>query len=87
MNYGCYLVTLTSLEHQKTAIIRGGNVDDMIKFNGTISARALVELPLKGRMFTWSNMQEQPSLEQLDWCFFTTVEWTSTFPNTLVASC
>jgi hypothetical protein len=29
-------------------------------------------------------MQEQPSLEQLDWCFFTTVEWTSTFPNTLV---
>jgi hypothetical protein len=61
----------------------GGNVNDMIKFNEIISGHALVELPLKGRRFTWCNMQEQPLLEQLDW-FFTTVEWTSVFPNTCV---
>jgi len=42
----------------------------------------LIELPLKGRAFTWSNMQQSPLLEQLDW-FFTTVNWTTTFPNTL----
>jgi hypothetical protein len=28
-------------------------------------------------------MQNEPLLEQLDW-FFTTTEWTSTFPNTMV---
>jgi hypothetical protein len=29
-----------------------------------------VELPLKGRAYTWSNMQENPLLEQLDWFFY-----------------
>jgi hypothetical protein len=41
----------------------GGNIDDMMKFNEIISKQALVELPLKGRMYTWSSMQEQPLLE------------------------
>jgi exonuclease III len=41
----------------------GGNVEDMMKFNEIISAHALIELPLKGRSYTWSNMQEQPLLE------------------------
>lgn len=36
----------------------------------------------KGRLFTWSNMQEIPLLEQLDW-FFTSVNWTITYPNTV----
>jgi mannosylglycoprotein endo-beta-mannosidase len=61
----------------------GGNIDYMMKFNEIISNQALVELPLKGRMYTWSNMQEQPLLEQLDW-FFTSIEWSTVFPNTLV---
>jgi hypothetical protein len=42
----------------------------------------VVELPLKGRAFTWSNMQSNPLLEQLDW-FFTSI-WTLDFPNTEV---
>jgi hypothetical protein len=43
----------------------------------------LIELPLKGRSFTWSNMQTDPLLEQLDW-FFTSPNWTIDYPNTEV---
>ena len=41
----------------------GGNVNEMFLFNDIIGHLGLVELPLKGRAFTWSNMQEQPLLE------------------------
>jgi hypothetical protein len=40
-------------------------------------------IPLKGRQFTWSNMQKEPLLEQLDWCF-TPLNWISNYPNTLM---
>ena len=61
----------------------GGNINDMITFNDFIRTQGLIELPLKGRTFTWSNMQEDPLLEQLDW-FFTSTNWTNTYPNTIV---
>lgn len=61
----------------------GGDVNDMFTFNDFIHEQRLTELPIKGRNFTWSNMQQDPLLEQLDW-FFTTLNWTATFPNTLV---
>lgn len=61
----------------------GGNVHDMFTFNDFIREQRLTELPIKGRNFTWSNMQQNPLLEQLDW-FFTTLNWTSSFPNTIV---
>lgn len=37
----------------------------------------------KGHRFSWSNMQQDPLLEQIDW-FFTSLNWTSTYPNTVV---
>ena len=61
----------------------GGNCDDMLTFNDIIRAHNLTELPLKGRSFTWSNMQLDPLLEQLDW-FFTSLHWTSAYPATEV---
>jgi len=69
-----------SLENRNRA---GGNFQDTQIFNEVIDHLGLVELPLKGRAFTWSNMQSNPLLEQLDW-FFTSVNWTSDFPNTMV---
>ena len=63
----------------------GGNINDMLLFNEAISRQAVVEIPHKGRNFTWSNMQENPWLEQLDWCF-SSCQWTQTYPNTLVTS-
>lgn len=36
----------------------GGNINDMLLFNDIIDHLGLTELPLKGRSFTWSNMQE-----------------------------
>uniref|UniRef100_A0A453EXI1 Uncharacterized protein n=1 Tax=Aegilops tauschii subsp. strangulata TaxID=200361 RepID=A0A453EXI1_AEGTS len=38
-------------------------------FNEAISELGLIELPLKGRQFSWSNMQDSPLLEKLDWFF------------------
>lgn len=61
----------------------GGDMNDMMIFNSIISNLGLLELPLKGRAYTWSNMQNYPLLEQLDW-FFTSVSWTASYPSTLV---
>lgn len=55
----------------------------MLKFNDAISALALVEIPIKGRSFTWSNMQQAPLLEKLD-LIFSSESWTDKYPNTLV---
>jgi hypothetical protein len=55
----------------------------MFIFNDIIGHLGFIEIPLKGRRFTWSNIQDEPLLEQLDW-FFTTPSWTTKFSNTLV---
>jgi hypothetical protein len=59
----------------------GGDVNEMLLFNEAISNLGLVELPLKGRKFTWSNMQQDPLLERLEW-FFTSSTWTLSYPST-----
>jgi hypothetical protein len=61
----------------------GGDIHDMFLFNEIIGHLGLLELPIKGRAYTWSNMQKDPLLEQLDW-FFTSANWISSFPNTMV---
>ena len=71
---------MRSLENRN---LPGGNVSDIFLFNEVIGHLGLVELPIKERQFTWSNMQTEPLLEQIDW-FFTSVAWTSDHPNTLV---
>ena len=62
---------------------RGGNINDMITFNDFIRSQSLIELPIKGKAYTWSNMQDEPLLEQLDW-FLTSNNWTLSYPNTMV---
>lgn len=47
----------------------GGDVTEMFLFNEAISAPRLVELPLHGRKYTWTNKQHPPLLERLDWFF------------------
>jgi endonuclease/exonuclease/phosphatase family metal-dependent hydrolase len=49
------------------------------------SVLELVELPLKGQHFTWTNKQHPPLLERLDW-FFTSASWTTAYPNTSVST-
>lgn len=44
-----------------------GNLNDILVFNDVIGHLGLIELPLKGRSYTWTNMQEAPLLEQIDW--------------------
>jgi hypothetical protein len=61
----------------------GANLTDIDTFNEIISYLGLIELPTKGRAFTWSNMQSDLLLVQLDWVF-TSFAWTIKYPNTLV---
>jgi exonuclease III len=63
----------------------GGNLNDMFLFNDLIDHLGILELPLKGRSFTWSNMQHDPLMVQLDW-FFTSSSWISSYPNTVVTA-
>lgn len=57
------------------------SIQDMFLFNEAISQHDLVEIPLKRRSYTWSNMQDAPLLEKLDWCF-TSEAQTLTYPST-----
>jgi hypothetical protein len=57
----------------------GGNYNDMDIFNALISHLGLVEIPLKDRNYTWSNMKEFSLL----WCF-TSLTWSTCYPNTLL---
>lgn len=60
-----------------------GDVNQMLQFNEAISSLALVEIPLKGRSYTWSNMPEAPLIEKNDGVF-TYENWSTDYPNTLV---
>lgn len=44
----------------------GGDMNEILIFNEIISNIGLIEIPLKGVSYTWSNMQDQPLLQQLD---------------------
>lgn len=61
----------------------GADLNEIFLFNEAISRLDLIELPLHGRHFTWTNKQFPPLLERLDW-FFTSNSWTSKFPDTVV---
>jgi len=58
-------------------------MNDIMIFNEIISNLGLLEIPLKGRKYTWSNMQDDPLLEQIDWVF-TSANWISVYPDTLL---
>lgn len=55
----------------------------MFLFNEAINTLGLIELPLHGRHFTWTNKQLSPLLERLDW-FFTSNAWTTRYPGIIV---
>jgi hypothetical protein len=59
-----------------------GNHNNMLLFNLVIHQHDLEEVPLKAKSYAWSNMQEKPMLEKLDW-IFTSHDWTIHYPNTL----
>ena len=48
----------------------GGDITEMFLFNDAINTLGLVELPLHGRHYTWTNKQLSPLLERLDWFFY-----------------
>jgi hypothetical protein len=63
----------------------GGNIAEMMLFNEAMSSLGIVEIPLHGRRYTWTNKQQPPLLEILDW-FFSSNAWTLNYPHTLAKS-
>jgi hypothetical protein len=61
----------------------GGNIQDMLKFNTAINNLRLEELQLVGNKFTWTNKQDNPLLERLDW-FFAFASLVTNYPSSLV---
>jgi hypothetical protein len=61
------------------------NVSDMLSFNAAISSLRVEELKLNGNKFTWSNMQQSPLLERLDW-FFASPSWMANYPGSSVST-
>lgn len=53
----------------KTKIKRG-----MDMFCDFVNRQELIDIPIVGVRFTWSNFQENPALSKLD-CFLVSVEW------------
>ena len=47
----------------------GADLNEIFLFNEAINKLDLIELPLHGRQFTWTNKQFPPLLERLDWFF------------------
>jgi hypothetical protein len=57
-----------------------GNLREMLDFNAAINRHDLEELRLNGAKFTWTNKQQSPLLERLDW-FFASTTWMTNFPS------
>lgn len=86
INYDDNCIIMGDFNFYRSATNRnrpGGNTNGMMLFNNIINHLGITELPIKGRSYTWSNMQDQPLMQQLDW-FFTSPSWTLVYPNTVV---
>ena len=58
----------------------GSTTEDMKSVSDWINSQALVDLPLKGASFTWSNHQSSPTLSRLD-RFLVSNEWLDLYPE------
>src|SRR4051812_10931149 len=73
-----------SLDDITTTLLNGSDLDfDNCTLPEVIGFLQKMARPLKGRSYTWSNMQVDPLLEQLDW-FLTSSSWISIYPNIVV---
>ncbi|XP_066344156.1 uncharacterized protein [Miscanthus floridulus] len=59
----------------------GADINEMFLFNSCISHLGLTKIFLHGKKYTWSNMQNLPLLERLDWVL-TNNSWTLSYPET-----
>ncbi len=57
-----------------------GRTAEVLSFRQTVSSLGLLDIPLSGRSFTWSNGRPNPTLERLDRVFVTR-DWQLLFPR------
>ncbi|KQJ95644.2 hypothetical protein BRADI_3g18275v3 [Brachypodium distachyon] len=60
------------------------NAADAARFSSCLSSLHLIEIPLLGKSFTWSNQQSSPILVRLDRAFINH-DWSSFFPNSTLS--
>lgn len=52
----------------------------MRRFRDLLDDLSLVEVDLSGRLFTWSNGRDRPTLVRLDWAF-ASLDWIEQYPS------
>ncbi|XP_020262542.1 uncharacterized protein LOC109838519 [Asparagus officinalis] len=75
---GDFNATLSSEERNG----RKGSIKDINSFKSFVSSNYLIDLPLSGRSFTWSNNRQDPALARLD-RFLVCAEWDKNHPLSL----
>jgi hypothetical protein len=60
------ILTLLSLIKTRRTHHTIGKVQGMLQFRELISDLGLIDIPLRGRRFTWSNARTDPSMTKLD---------------------
>ncbi|XP_020264999.1 uncharacterized protein LOC109840677 [Asparagus officinalis] len=58
---------------------RNGSPNDIRSFRNFVTSASLIDLPLSGRAFTWSNKRLNPSMARLD-RFLLSPDWDKEFP-------
>lgn len=74
---GDFNVTLSSGDRTN---LNNNNWRESIKFNELLLELDLIDLPLRGRNYTWSNTREHPTMARLD-RFLISPRWSNSFPN------
>jgi hypothetical protein len=68
--------------HIKDRSNQNQNINQMRLFRSLIDFVNLIDLPLNGRNYTWSNERNEPTFVRLD-RFFISTEWSRMFPNSM----
>jgi endonuclease/exonuclease/phosphatase family metal-dependent hydrolase len=69
------------IRHPENTNKPGGDNNLVMAFNEAISKLGVIEIPLSGQEFTWSNKQHQSLLERLDW-FIISQAWSVQYSGT-----
>lgn len=75
----CGDFNVTFLQEERTNL-NSGNWRESLKFADLLMEMDLINLPLSGKNFTWTNSREQPTMAHLD-RFLLLVSWSVAFPN------
>lgn len=77
----CSDFNVTLMQSDRTNL-NNNNWRESLKFGDLLLELELINLPLRGRNFTWTNARETPTMARPD-RFLISTSWNTTFPNSI----